>query len=84
MNIQQIINEKLSENLNKFGRLVAFDREGRRMTFYGYIREVKENYIKLEHNDGPGLFRFNYPVYFQRIKREKHYENRSNDSETKK
>ena len=67
MNIQQIINEKLSENLNKFGRLVALNKIGNRIILYGYIRAIKDDYIVWQNNDGPEYFKIRNVILFDPI-----------------
>jgi len=49
--IQNIIKDCLSKYIGQHGKLVALNAIGYKMTFYGYIRKVEQDYILWEHND---------------------------------
>jgi ferredoxin-fold anticodon binding domain-containing protein len=67
MEIQQLINEKLSENLNKHGRIIGFCKIGNMVTLYGYIRKINENYVLFEDNETAEKFKIKNVISFEVI-----------------
>jgi hypothetical protein len=65
MEIQQLINEKLSENLNKHGRLTVINKAGYKSTLYGYIRKLQANCIEFEDNETGERFKLPFPATFK-------------------
>ncbi len=68
MNIQQLINEKLIENVDKHGCLVAFNKIGNRMTLYGYMHEVGPDFIIWKDNETGDKFKIRNVISFKEVK----------------
>ena len=67
MDIQSLINEKLSESINRHGKLTAFNKIGNKMTLYGYIRKVENDHIIWEDNEVPQRFMIRNVISFEEI-----------------
>ena len=55
--IQEVVTAELTKSINQFGKLIARNAVGYRMTLYGYIRKVEDDHIIWEHNDDPKQYR---------------------------
>ena len=55
--IQEIVKTELVKYVDIFGKLIARNAVGYKMTLYGYIRKVEDDHIIWEHNDDPKQYR---------------------------
>jgi hypothetical protein len=55
--IQEVVTAELTKDINQFGKLIARNAVGYKMTLYGYIRKVEDDHIIWEHNDDPKQYR---------------------------
>ena len=66
--IQDIIKDTLTAHIDQHGRLVALNSVGYKLTLYGYIRKVENDYILWEHNDDPKRYKIRNIISFDPIK----------------
>ena len=55
--IQEVVTAELTKDINQFGKLIARNAVGYRMTLYGFIRRVEGENIIWEHNDDTKQYR---------------------------
>lgn len=63
--IQEIVKTELVKYVDIFGKLIARNAVGYKMTFYGYIRKVEADHILWEHIDDPKLFKIRRVISFK-------------------
>jgi hypothetical protein len=66
--IQNIVKDCLKLYVNQHGCLIANNKLGYKMTLYGYIRKVEDDFIIWEHNDDPKKYKIRNVVSFEPVK----------------
>ena len=71
MTLKEVNTEHLRKHLNQHGRLTVINGAGYKLTLFGYIRAVCDDYMDFEDNETGERFTLPLPATFKKIKLKK-------------